>query len=348
MSTPSVSQRWQKVSARSWSRFEVRHLTIAPSLAGASLSFDLDAAVEIRLPQRPKKTPDVRRGAHWGNDNISCYGSSSKTGRAVNFTVHTVDVIVDIKKRVSVPGAAFERIKTSLFTETEQQRLDKLTYAGHAVAIQAVERWLRVLRWKSLMGHLGHTEAVGRRSGWAPRLLDAQTRRHFYSTGHTITLTGSFNRSGVSPSQWRKTEQALRQKLEAPVWFDFLFEGQHRLGGGDLHAAVLCLAIAAESVIRVLLTNHLKRPANAEVIDLLNRANIGSVLDRWKDLGFWSAAWQAATDLPKIRRLFDLRNGIMHRGDRASVHQAECGQIAVAVRAFILHAARTADRLQHR
>lgn len=348
LASAASQPNYVKLSAMSWTRFNIVGLTIAPSLAGSSLSFGVDGvSAEIRLPDRPKKTPNVRRGAAWSDDNISCHAWSSKTGRAVTFTVHTVDVLVDIQKRVSVPAAALGSRNARLFTKAQREQLDAVANRGNEIARVAVERWLRVLRWKSLHGQIGHPEIVSRRvSGWAPGLVDAASRRHFYGATQVIDIVGSFSRQGVSPSAWRATERALRQNVEAPVWFDFLFEGQHRISTGDLHAGILCLAVAVESIARVLLTKHLRRPVNDQIVVLLNRANISAVLEQWEDLGFWDARWQAATDLPRIKRLFKLRNGIMHRGDRALVKAAECQGIASAVRAFILHAANTAERLR--
>jgi hypothetical protein len=72
--------------------------------------------------------------------------------------------------------------------------------------------------------------------------------------------------------------------------------------------------------------------------------SIGRVFDQWKDLGFWTSGWQRSTDLQRLKRLFQLRNAVVHRADTA-VDAAECRAIATAVRNFVVHASSFAEAL---
>lgn len=323
----------KKLKVTTWSRFDVTGLSIAPSLAGASHSFVFEGReVEIRLPKRPQRP----RGSSssWGNNEIYCRVWRSKTGRPVVYDVGSVDVTVKLANQVNVRNRALGRVDTSLFTKQTRQRLDKLVRMGEGIASRALERWLGTLRWKSLNFEIGQDEIVPSvtRSTY---LLDALTGSRFYTSVKTWTLSGTHP---VSRRVWKLVDESMHHQLATPVWFTFLFDGQHRVAAGDLHAGILSLAIAVESVLRVVLRRHLKEPINQQFLSQVDQISIGRFIDSWQKLGFATPRWRRAFDTAKIKRLFRLRNGIIHRGD-LELDSAECKEIGASVSALIVFAA---------
>jgi hypothetical protein len=328
-----------------WRRFNVDRFEIVPRLAGASHRFTLNGwRVEVLLPSVPSRA-ERKKGGFSGDgrmfktDKISC--TSLRSGRPSEYEIHSVDVWVRLKRQIVIPIEALGRVNDSLFSASRREQLRRTMKRPSAIAEDALDRWLRILRWKTVNAAIGQWQHIGNKSGWSAYLYDSATRKRFYSGGHFFVVPGT---QPVSKRTWNEVEQALQAGTEAPLWFDMLFEGEHRILVDDLHTGIVCLAIACETIVRRLMTRHLTRPANETVAAHLSQMSIGRVFEQWKDLGFWSPRWQRATDLPRLRRLFQLRNAVMHRGD-TRFDSAECRAIATAARRFVVHASPYAQSL---
>lgn len=321
-----------KINVGAWSRVPIGKLSIAPSLAGASHTFSYEnALIEIRLPAAPKR-PNLRLG-RWDDDRIWC--SSWRTGshRPICFEVKSVDVFVDLRRRFAVPEEALGRVRLENFSATESTRLQGLLKRGEALVADGVDRWLRVLRWRSLRGYIGRPERSSEPVRGAD-LVDFVSKRRFYSGPISVIASVS---SPLPKRVWKRVGAALAQGLEPPIWYDFLFEGEHRLAVGDRTGGVIHLAISAESLLReVTARKHARSPTHSEFRGLLNQVSVSRILDRWKALGFRSPGRKNAVDVPALKRLFEVRNRLMHRGD-VQLDATECRALAKAVRNFVLY-----------
>lgn len=318
------------VEVTSWARYNVSRLSIAPSLAGAFHVFAFASKrVEVRLPEKPLRP----RGSNdaWGNDKISCTGWRAKSRRPLCYHIASVDVLVGLKTRATIPSEALNRVDVGLFRSRQRQRLDELATVGESVATQALDWWIRTLRWKTLNFEIGQPEIIGRESGWTTYLQDTLTRRPFYGATQTFRVPAD---NAVSKRAWRATCHSLNRGITPPAWFDFLFEGEHRIASGDRHGGVISLAIACETLFRALFALHGKQPSSDEFVSLLNQLPISRIVDRWKQLGFGTKTWQRAVDLKQIKRLFELRNRIIHRAT-VNLDEAECEHLRTVVRDFI-------------
>jgi len=292
------------IDTASWSHFEINGLSVAPSLAGAVHTFSFrNKPVEIRLPRAPKR--ESKSHGLWGNDRIQCTSWHGVSGRPLCFEISSVDVFVDLKRTLKVPLEALGHVDRDLFRAREKRGFERLVKAGDILAIGALERWIRVLRWKSLRPYLGRPQiSSGPRHG--TYLLESAGKQRFWVG--TISLTLSIS-SPLSKRLWRRAGVALTEGAEPPIWFDFLLDGEHRIASGDLSGGVIDLAIAAESLLReVLAEKHSRRPVTTEFRSLLNQLPIGRIIDRWKDLGFRSRAWTQAMD---VKTLSDCLNFVI-------------------------------------
>jgi hypothetical protein len=173
---------------------------------------------------------------------------------------------------------------------------------------------------------------AGRESGWGTYLQDSGSEKHFYTNSRVHIIQ---NARTLSRRVWRATGEALQDsRIQPPLWFDFLFDGEHRIGVGDLHGGIVSLAIACESLFRALLLLYLGEHDD-EIVNLMNQINISRIIDRWSHLRRVQR-WGAKVDLRKIKRLFELRNGIAHRGQIRDLKPSECADFAKAARAFVL------------
>jgi hypothetical protein len=265
---------------------------------------------------------------------IWCSGWRTGTGRPLCFEVRSVDVFVDLKKSLQVPVESLGHAQWKFFSARERSRFAGLAARGETLATDALEWWLRVLRWKSLRPSIGRPE-ISRGPARGVYLVDYLSKRRFYAG--PISLLGSASEP-LSKLIWRRTESALNQGREPPVWIDFLLEGEHRLAFDDRSGSVMHLAIAAESLLRhVVAQRHARTPPHDEFLAFLNQVSVSRIIDRWKHLGFSAKGWTNAIDLPAFKRLFELRNRLMHRGD-SRLDAAECRGLASAVRTFVQRA----------
>ena len=300
-------------------------------MAGAAHTFLFGGRpIEIRLPPRPKR--ERKGGGSWGDDRIWCSSWRTASERPLCFDVLSLDVFVDLKKPLGVPAESLGHVKLDHFSKGQRARFEKLAEQGEALATDALEHWLRVLRWKSLRPHIGRPQ-TSRGPLHGVYLVDYSSKRRFYAGPISITAGVS---CPLSKRIWHRTATALAQALEPPIWFDFLFEGEHRVASGDLSGSVIHLAIAAESLLReIVARKHAKTPVDEEFRALLNQVSISRIVDRWKHLRLHQRSRAKAIELPAFKRLFELRNRLMHRGD-GHLDAAECRSLAKAVRTLLL------------
>jgi len=258
------------------------------------------------------------------------------------YDVHQIDVFVALSGAARVPKKSLGTVKNDLFQKRERKRFDKLVQRADAVAEKALEYWLRLLRWRTGNWMIGQRQVSGLESGWATYLADAASEMRFYSGPVDFSVGG---RRPISKRVWNSAQESLSAQAEPPVWYQFLFDGEPRLGVDDLHGSVLSLAIACESLLRALFSKHVGAPRDAEFLRLINLVPVMRLLERWRQLGFRSKAWERSMDRKAIKSLFECRNRIMHRGSTQELTRAECERYARAARPFVLHGDQTAAGL---
>jgi hypothetical protein len=201
------------------------------------------------------------------------------------------------------------------------------------VALGAFGYWLRVLRWKSGIGHIGEPEV--RAAGGSARTPSLQERE----TGHRFWLAPSIivapGRRAVTKSQWQATQDALTRMQPPPVWIDFLFDGEHRINNRDFTGAVLSLAIALEAIVRTLATQGLSTERVEPLIfKLVDRSNLRSILNDFRTLCFWSKEWERVTDFSAFNTLMNDRDRIMHSANTADLDEQKLRKLYAKLRPF--------------
>jgi hypothetical protein len=307
--------------------FRVNGLDIVSRLAGSSHRFKLKGvSIEVHLPKAPPKK-DV--GSIPEHEPIFCHKWRSKTKTPIEYCVQSVTVYVALPQPLTIPEAALERVSSEFYSERKQEQLNRLLKENQAIAVDGLAIWLRTLRWKALHGSIGQMEINRTAEPRGGYLVHADTRRRFFSGPITFVVTGT---KPITKRVWNACGNALQDGRTPPLWLDFLFEGQHRIVSRDLHGGIVCLAIACELLIRALVM----RPTNRRFLRLLKRMKVSIILDQWKTIGPTATRLNAAMDHGKLRRLFKLRNDIMHNGAVQTLSDAECRDLGKAVRAFII------------
>ncbi len=159
------------VELKSWSRFLIRTLAVAPEVLGQRHTFPFAGATvcvqlpDIEMVDRPSRYDEVAFSGPLG----------ASKGEAEYYEICKVDVEVSLSVTHAMPEAvlmtppkAFE-----LFTDLERKDLDDLTDAHRAIAVEAYDYWLRVVRWVTDDCRIGQAEVSGSESGWTTYLVDA-------------------------------------------------------------------------------------------------------------------------------------------------------------------------------
>lgn len=299
------------------------------SLAGAAHSFTFNKhRVEVRLPKAPKRPPGST--SHWGNDDIYCYTWRAATMKPISYSVSSVEVLVHSKKKLSVAKAAIGTVQTDMHSASRRKLFDTTVAELQILAASALEYWLRVLRWKLDLPALGQLSRSSRETGWSPYLLNEAGKR-FWSGKRTIVVSIG---KPISKPQWKRLQGELSRERDAPVFVDFFHDGTHRLETGDLAGAVLALAISCETAIRSAFLHHFAPNATSEQAKLLNQVSISRFLDRLHKLGL-PQRWSKKIDRAALKRLFEQRNALAHRGGSPSLATAEYKEMCRAARQLV-------------
>ena len=240
---------------------------------------------------------------------------------------------MDVARKSKVPSNALDKVNVSLFSKSEKERFDNIAHQATRVLNRAFDYWIDILRWKTKNPKICTPIEKRRLTLWATYLIDRSNKSRFYSPGLVFMAEGE---NPVKKREWTAAQKALENSAEVPIWFHYYAEAHHRLSVDDRRGFILSLAIASETLIRALMEGFLKTPINNDVIALINSISIGRILDRWRKIGFNSRRWLDQTaNLKEVKKVFELRNAIMHRGQSPTIIKKDCEKLMKAVLSFI-------------
>jgi len=245
--------------------------------------------------------------------------------------------------KVRIPQESLGKVNVTLFDQAEREALDAIIREAEEIGREAMESWIRTLRWKSHRSGIGQYEVTGRETGWGTYLLEAKSEKPFYTSARIVAVLADHP---LPRRTWRAVGESLSKREVPPPWFGFLFDGEHKIATGDLHGSVLSLAIAAETVIRTLMAKKVSERGNSAIQELLDSCSISRILDRWGKLAPEISGWAQAVDKAPMKKLFEWRNRVAHRGETESLTAAECRVLAGVTRTLVLTGDQLLRRLQ--
>lgn len=314
-----------------WKRFQAYHLSIVPSLAGACHEFEFNGCrVKVKLPKKPKQKD-------WYNENsgLSCrsYRLLEKRKVPVRFTVHYIDVILDIKKIRKIKEEWVGVVNVSLFNRREREGFDRLANKYEKLLDEAFEHWVSVIRWRTSQPYLCQFSHIRQDSRWGVHLIDMENEKDFYAPPYVITIDGQV---AITKVNWSKTQSTLNAGGDIPIWQLYYSEAYERLQIGDLRGFIISLAIASETIVRKITQELLSQKASKKYQSMVNTIPVSRILDNWYHIGFNGKRWLALKDQKKvIKIIFELRNGIMHRGENPQISGAKQELFGESVKEFI-------------
>lgn len=321
----------QTVSINIWKRFQTYHLEIAPSLASATHDFLYhNFPIQITLPSRPGQK-------NWRNEDspITCHGYKQRSSKKIPiaYEVHQIDAKIETGKQRKIKTEALGVVNCSLFSPRETKSLDKFTYKYEALLDSAFEHWINVMRWctgKQTLCQLSH---IRQDTHWGTYLIDSQSSKRFYCPPHSFVVQLT---QPVKKTEWSMAQRMLTAGKDVPIWQIYHAEAYERLSIGDVRGYIISLAISLETIIRHITRNFLKEPINEKYRSLVNTIPISRIIHEWYKLGFDSATWKNLKEERKeIIKIFELRNGIMHRGENPNISKSKRIKMGNAVKVFL-------------
>jgi hypothetical protein len=304
---------------------------VTPDLLGARHEFTFSGkaiAVEIPLAQENSTMPREFR-------SVECYKWRTEGNIPLEYQVKQIAMRIAVGHSLSIPEEALKvpPHRDELFTNAEREELQRLIDSLALLALDAFRHWLAVLRWISGVAYIGEprvTHADDSSDGAA--LQESATRHRFWLQPRLIVVPGQ---KAITTAEWQSAQMALSQEKMPPIWFAFLFEGEQRLNNRDLIGAVLSLAIALESIIRNLVTDHLEKDRVEPLIfELVDRANLRSILSRVRNLTFWNQDLARVVDFSRFNELMDWRDRVMHSADTTALNEQDLRKTYAKLKKF--------------
>lgn len=264
------------IEAASWSRFKSNWLEVTRDVVGRSHKFEFEGRhVEVKLP--PEEHAD--RGNSY-DETIGCFSWKRRHGKDIpqSFHIFKVDLTIDLENTIQVRRELLELPPKQMKFVTQNKKLlfDNIVCEHEILANRAFDYWIRVVRWKAGWWRIGQPEVGDQRSGWGTYLIEKQSNHRFW-TG-TVRLVAQLPHV-VTTDEWDEVQQAASEGSSPPLWFEFLYDAQHKLDIGDSSGCILSLAIACESMFRHVLNKQVPTAENADrrLFDTLSEINIRAI-----------------------------------------------------------------------
>ena len=311
-----------KLSIFSWNRFISRNLSIHPDLVGGVHEFPYEQyKVTVALPSRQHLPTEPDK-----ENLLTFYRYKDKDGKKipVELTVHAVDVSVRIPDEVSVPEEILNRPSNAfdIIPKEKQEHLDHLAATYETVAERAFDLWIRTLRWKCDNSTIGRPEIRGPESGWSTYLITQPHEKRIWSSSKVFYIIGT---KMITPKMWQEVESSLKMKCQPPIFIDLTMDAIEHINVGDLKRAIVDMAIACESFLRMIVEKSLPNGLQVSIATYIDDANIRPVLEKFvPDILNEKERKEFNKIKSKLHELCDLRNNIVHKGQSSELTEERC------------------------
>lgn len=316
-----------QIAVNAKNNFDLDRFHVETSLLGASHIFQFEGKnIRLQLPKDESPREESRPA-------VKCVKWKSSGMIPLEYAVRRISLELEIDESITIPAALLRLPPTQydLVTNGQAQYLDALVDGAGGTLGRAFDHWIKTLRWKSGIGHIGEPSVSNPGGNWSAAISPRGTIQRIWVQTSRISVYGN---GCVSQHGWDQTQAALTAGKSPPVWFDFLFDCQMRMNNNDLVGAVLSLAIALEVNLRRLFSDDLQKadvhPVILEVFDL---TNMRALLSRLKKTRYW-AELGASSDISAFHKLMDYRDGIMHRAKIEELDGADLKKLHAAVKVF--------------
>lgn len=331
-----------KLSVASWNRFVTTNLFIVPELVGSMHEFVYKThSVKISLPSKQQTPKEPIEGDLL---SFNSYRDIDGEKKPIQFSVHAVDITVQIPDQIHVPQEVLNRPPNAynILSDSRQAQLNHvaLTYTG--IAEDAFGLWIRVLRWKSDNSEIGRPRIIGHKSGWGTYLLAKETNNRIWAWHDTFRVE---KEPAITSEIWERTRNALQKGIDPPIYIELMFDGIEHAKVGDFRRAIIDMAVACEVYLRTLVSRCLPLELNNAIMEYIDDANIRPVLIKFMPEILDEEGKKSLKKIASsLHSLFDIRNTIVHTAKQIEITQDECQKyLAVTRKLFLIEPSTITD-----
>lgn len=309
-----------EISSLSTSRFLSRNLVVASSVIGAEHQFTFNNhEVKILLP-----TMDSVESDRNSNANAYVGARSALNNEPIEYDIQKVDVEIKLAEKLTIPKEVLNRpIKAyDLFSENEQEELNRISDQQHLLAEKAFEYWLRVIRWISDDFRIGRPLVKGFRSGWATHLLDAESHKNIWAQTQVLTLSGY---KMLTIEKWQEIQEKLSSNAQPPIYIELLHDGEENLALGDYKYALINFEMSCEIFIKQIVNSGLPENLTTKIRKHIEDASISKYSDQFIEAFLdYDLKKKYQVLKPKLKKLFTDRNVLVHTGKIDLLNEELC------------------------
>ena len=302
-----------------------------PSLMGRAISFgrnDLIVTVKIPPIERVGDSHDENALAHRGAWN-------SKTGEAIYYVIHMVDVLTTCASEVELPPEVLIKHPNAyeLIDKTTQDSLNLIANETEAVAVSGFEYWVSLLRWVTGSYSICRATRVGSSSGWSTYLHDSLTEKPVWIASQTFVVHGYRT---VTGGDWARVQQLSAIAEEPPIYAVLHGDALDCLEFGDYRRALVDLSVACEVFLRTYVLRSLPAGVPVKVMRLIEEANINQFVSHLFPalLGKDAKQEYKKTIKDELSSLFSRRNKLMHVAELHGATLENCRRYERATKAL--------------
>lgn len=309
----------RKIKLNSISKVDITNFSVDPEVLGLSTKFcydDYDVTISI-----PKESDDKR--AH-----VSARFTESDIPS--RYEISSLDILVVTKGRVTVPVKMLD-VSCNAYDIVEdglRSDLERKIFEYHKVSNEALDVWLRCLRWKRKYWRVGrYSASTGSYNDVSDvSLIDNNSGKKLWVGDLHYTMPGC---RAITKECIDDAGDALRNNQLSPVYYDLLFDSEAHLEHGEIKRSLVEAAMAAEILVRTFVESYIPKDLNVKIRDYVERASIRIVfesfflehLNREQRKVF---SGEGETLKKKIISLFSDRNIILHSGVITDLDRDSC------------------------
>ena len=309
----------REIKLNSISKVGISNFSVDPEVLGLSTKFcydNYDVTISI-----PKESDDNRT-------HVSA--RFTKSDIPSRYEILSLDVLVVVKGRVTVPVKMLD-VSCNAYDIVEnglKSNLERKIVKYQKVSNEAIDAWLRCLRWKCNDWRVGrYSASTGEYVDVSNvSLVDNESGKELWGGDLHYTMPGCRT---ITKECIVGAGDALRNKQLSPVYYDLLFDSEAHLAHGEIKRSLVEAAMAAEVLVRTFVEGYIPKNLNVKIRDYVERASVRTVFESFfleqlsrEQRKVFNGEEQ--TFKKKILSLFSDRNIIMHSGVISDLDRDAC------------------------
>lgn len=320
--------------------FDVTGLDVTVAAAGRDHDFiHNDRNIKAALPKRYRNSESKKPQKDHHDAEVFGWRPVNRGGtkhyRASEIHVYRLSTYVELKRKDDIKVRKATSSKRNI--NIRRQHFESLNDVAHVESVakhltecanNAFTYWCRVARWMSGNWKIGMPIIDQRIEPSLAYFVTFEPLAHLYSP--TAVFEVELTR-GMKLETWKKIGAAVSENIEPPISFEHLCEARHKRQNGDHRGAIINAAISVETLFRQKVYEAIAVITDDEeaITRYLDAWNINAIISNRKGISTIKAQYISKQQIKSLRKLFNTRNEIMHRG---ALHvSAEDSELAVNV-----------------